>query len=140
MLKRKITKILEEWKKEENKQCLLIRGARQVGKTFIIEHFCKKNYESYIYINFDLSPTLKDIFNGDLDANTLIMKLKNHESDYIIPAPPAGIGGRGSLIVATAASVVRKLDATDVAFCRALLETLAGSRIPSSIILTYFSV
>jgi len=31
MLKRKITKILEEWKKEENKQCLLIRGARQVG-------------------------------------------------------------------------------------------------------------
>ena len=42
MLKRKITKILEEWKKEENKQCLLIRGARQVGKTFIIEQFCKK--------------------------------------------------------------------------------------------------
>ncbi|MBR3002910.1 MAG: ATP-binding protein [Clostridia bacterium] len=76
MLKRKITKILEEWKKEENKQCLLIRGARQVGKTFIIEQFCKENYESYIYINFDLSPTLKDIFNGDLDANTLIMKLE----------------------------------------------------------------
>ena len=76
MLKRKIIKILEEWKKEENKQCLLVRGARQVGKTFIIEQFCKENYESYIYINFDLSPTLKDIFNGDLDANTLIMKLE----------------------------------------------------------------
>ena len=76
MLKRKITKILEEWKREENKQCLLIRGARQVGKTFIIEQFCKKNYESYIYINFDLSPTLKNIFDGDLDANTLIMKLE----------------------------------------------------------------
>lgn len=65
-----------DWKKEENKQCLLIRGARQVGKTFIIEQFCKENYESYIYINFDLSPTLKDIFNGDLDADTLIMKLE----------------------------------------------------------------
>ena len=76
MLKRKITKILEEWKKEENKQCLLIRGARQVGKTFIIEQFCKQNYESYIYINFELSPSLKDIFNGDLDASTLIMKLE----------------------------------------------------------------
>lgn len=76
MLRRKITKTLTEWKKQENKQCLLVRGARQVGKTFIIEQFCKENYESYIYINFDLSPTLKDIFNGDLDANTLIMKLE----------------------------------------------------------------
>ena len=52
MLERKITKILEEWKKEENKPCLLIRGARQVGKTFIIDDFAKKNYENYIYINF----------------------------------------------------------------------------------------
>ena len=76
MLKRKITKELINWKNEENKQCLLVRGARQVGKTFIIEKFCKENYDSYIYINFDLSPTLKDIFDGDLDANTLIMKLE----------------------------------------------------------------
>ena len=76
MLKRKITKTLIDWKNEENKQCLLVRGARQVGKTFIINQFCKKNYESYIYINFELSPTLKDIFNGDLDADTLIMKLE----------------------------------------------------------------
>ncbi len=76
MLKRKITKILMDWKNEEDKQCLLVRGARQVGKTFIIEQFCKENYENYIYINFELSPTLKDIFNGDLDANTLIMKLE----------------------------------------------------------------
>lgn len=76
MLRRKITKTLIDWKNQENKQCLLVRGARQVGKTFIIEQFCKENYESYIYINFELSPTLKDIFNGDLDANTLIMKLE----------------------------------------------------------------
>lgn len=76
MLKRKITEILKEWKGEKNKQCLLIRGARQVGKTFIIDQFCKENYESYIYINFELSPTLRDIFNGDLDATTLIMKLE----------------------------------------------------------------
>lgn len=76
MLKRKITKTLMDWKNEENKQCLLIRGARQVGKTFIIEQFCKENYENYIYINFELSPTLKNIFNGDLDADTLIMKLE----------------------------------------------------------------
>ncbi len=51
MLERKITSVLEEWKKEEKKPCLLIRGARQVGKTFIIDDFAKKNYENYIYIN-----------------------------------------------------------------------------------------
>ena len=85
MLKRKIEKILIDWKKQENKQCLLIRGARQVGKTFTIEQFCKKNYESYIYINFELSPTLKDIFEGDLDISTIIMKLEvtlNQEKLY----------------------------------------------------------
>lgn len=75
-----------DWKNENNKQCLLIRGARQVGKTFIIEQFCKENYESYIYINFELSPTLKDIFNGDLDANSLIMKLEVTFPDIEIKA------------------------------------------------------
>ena len=44
MLERKITKTLMDWKREENKPCLLIKGARQVGKTFIVEHFAKENY------------------------------------------------------------------------------------------------
>lgn len=59
---------------------------------------------------------------------------------YIIPDAPAGMGGMGSLMFATAASVVRKLEATLVAFWRALLVTLAGSRIPPSIMLTYSSL
>lgn len=42
MLKRKITDKLLEWKNEENKPCLLVRGARQVGKTYIINEFAKK--------------------------------------------------------------------------------------------------
>lgn len=62
-------------------------------------------------------------------------------ADYIMPgAPPAGMGGMGSLILQTAASVVRKLEATLVAFCRALLVTLAGSRMPASIMSTYSSL
>ena len=76
MLERKITNILKEWKKEEKKPCLLIRGARQVGKTFIIDDFAKKNYENYIYINFELMPEYKSIFDGNLDIKTLIMKLE----------------------------------------------------------------
>ena len=76
MLERKITRVLEEWRKEEKKPCLLIRGARQVGKTFIIDDFAKKNYENYIYINFELTPEYKNIFEGNLDIKTLIMKLE----------------------------------------------------------------
>lgn len=76
MLERKITNILLEWKKEDKKPCLLIRGARQVGKTFIIDDFAKKNYENYIYINFELTPEYKNIFDGNLDIKTLIMKLE----------------------------------------------------------------
>lgn len=76
MLERKITQTLLEWKNEKKKPCLLIRGARQVGKTYIVEHFAKNNYESYIYINFELMPEYKKIFNGNLDIKTLIMKLE----------------------------------------------------------------
>ena len=76
MLERKITEKLKEWKNEINKPCLLVRGARQVGKTFIIDDFAKKNYKSYIYINFELSPNYKSIFDGNLDIKTLMMKLE----------------------------------------------------------------
>lgn len=76
MLERKITQKLLEWKNEEKKPCLLVRGARQVGKTYIIDDFAKNNYESYIYINFELMPNYKKIFDGNLDIKTLIMKLE----------------------------------------------------------------
>lgn len=76
MLERKIIKTLLEWKNEEKKPCLLIRGARQVGKTFIIDKFAKEFYQNYIYINFELSPEYKSIFDGNLDIRTLMMKLE----------------------------------------------------------------
>lgn len=75
MLERKITNKLIDWKKEENKPCLLIKGARQVGKTYIIDDFAKKNYKNYIYINFELMPEYKKIFDGNLDIKTLKMNL-----------------------------------------------------------------
>ena len=76
MLKRKITQELLNWKNEADKPCLLIKGARQVGKTFIVEQFAKANYENYIYINFELTPSLKTIFAGDLDFKTLRLNLE----------------------------------------------------------------
>lgn len=76
MLKRKIMDQLLAWKNREHKPCLLIRGARQVGKTFILDQFARENYENYIYINFELTPSLKSIFDGDLDFRTLRLNLE----------------------------------------------------------------
>lgn len=77
MLKRKITNELFRWKKSgKNKQCMLVKGARQVGKTYIIDDFAKNNYKNYIYINFELTPSYKTIFDGDLDIITLRKQLE----------------------------------------------------------------
>ena len=75
MLKRKIYQSLIEWKKQTEKMCLVVNGARQVGKTFIIDKFARENYENYVYINFDENPGYKVIFDGDLDVNNLIKQI-----------------------------------------------------------------
>jgi predicted AAA+ superfamily ATPase len=72
VLKRKIVGSLLEWRnRKDKKMCLIVKGARQVGKTFIIDKFARENYKSYIYINFEEKPSLKEIFAGDLDIDTL---------------------------------------------------------------------
>lgn len=50
-LKRDIYKNLVEWKKRDTGKVLELRGARQVGKTYILDRFAKENYKNYIYIN-----------------------------------------------------------------------------------------
>ena len=50
MLKRKIYQSLLEWKNQKHKMCLVVKGARQGGKTFIINKFAQENYENYIYM------------------------------------------------------------------------------------------
>lgn len=50
-------------------------GARQVGKTYIIDKFARENYKYYTYLNFDENPAYKTIFDGDLDVETLIKQI-----------------------------------------------------------------
>ena len=72
MLRRKIDKLLKEWKQKKNKKALLVRGARQVGKTTSIRNL-GESYDSFIEINFLRNKSFKEIFSGDLDVNTLIL-------------------------------------------------------------------
>lgn len=71
MLKRKIYDRLIEWKAHHRRECLLVKGARQVGKTFIIDHFGENNYSSYLNINFIFNPECRDIFAGNLEGDEI---------------------------------------------------------------------
>ncbi|MDD5602589.1 MAG: AAA family ATPase [Eubacteriales bacterium] len=75
MLKRKMLDRLIEWKKNKGKECLLVKGARQVGKTYIIEKFGHEYYKSYIYINLIEKPAIRDIFEGDLSAEEIYKRM-----------------------------------------------------------------
>jgi len=75
VLRRKIMDSLVQWKNEKEKECLLLTGARQVGKTFIIREFAKQNYKNVIELNFVTDPGLKKIFGGDLYMDTLIQEI-----------------------------------------------------------------
>lgn len=72
MLYRKAIEKFEEWKKKENKKALLVTGARQIGKTFLIREFAHKNYENFVEINFVTQESAKLIFKGDLNTDSII--------------------------------------------------------------------
>ena len=74
MLQRKIMQVLQDWKKDPEKKPLMIRGARQVGKTYIVRQFAEE-YDSFIELNFIEHPEYKVIFSGDLDPGTLITNI-----------------------------------------------------------------
>lgn len=75
MLKRKAYEKLKEWKAQENKKALCIIGARQIGKTTLIRQFGLENYENFVEVNFVTDPDAAKIFDGALDADTIITNL-----------------------------------------------------------------
>ena len=82
MLKRKFYDTLLQWKKTHGKECLLVKGARQVGKTFIIDKFGRDNYSSHLYVNFITDPECKRLFDGNLDANEIVKRLTMTFQDF----------------------------------------------------------
>ncbi len=75
MLKRKVYDKLLEWKKSTDKKCLIIKGARQVGKTYLIREFGKAEYKSFVEINFLSHPEYKSIFSGNLSGDEIYKKI-----------------------------------------------------------------
>ena len=79
MLKRKVYAELLSWKRkraeEHLRKCLLLKGARQVGKSFIINEFGANEYESFISIDFFKQPQLKQIFEGELSSEEIYKRI-----------------------------------------------------------------
>lgn len=74
-MKRIIFESLKSWKKDRNRKPLILQGARQVGKTYILEEFGKKFFAKSHYFNFEKSRALHSIFEGDIDPKAITQKL-----------------------------------------------------------------
>ncbi|MBX7149794.1 AAA family ATPase [bacterium] len=75
---------LEQWKNRPNRKPLIIRGARQVGKSYLVKLFAQKNFENYIEINFEKDPTVGDYFlNESIDK--ILALLQAHTNKKIVP-------------------------------------------------------
>lgn len=74
-MQRYAIKQLIDWKNKKNHKPLIIQGARQVGKTWLMQEFGKKYYEQVAYINFDVDVKSREIFDVDYDTERLIMDI-----------------------------------------------------------------
>jgi len=77
---------LYQWKDSKYRTPLIIRGARQVGKTWIMKEFGRQAYQNTVYINFDNNKRMEELFAADLRVERLIMGLELYSGQKINPA------------------------------------------------------
>lgn len=85
IMKRNLYNKLLEWKRSESRKPLILKGPRQVGKTYILKEFGKNEYPSTAYFNFEEDPTLKDFFTGRIQPDRIIEKLSIYYETKILP-------------------------------------------------------
>ncbi len=85
MLQRKIYKRIEAFYKDRPKKALMITGARQVGKSFIVEEFCKAHYESFIKLDFIENPEYISALAGAGNTEEILLRLSALFGDQMIP-------------------------------------------------------
>ena len=76
---------LYKWKNNKRRKPLIIEGARQVGKTWLMKEFGKQAYADTVYINFDSNSRMANLFSADLDTDRLIMGLELYAGRKINP-------------------------------------------------------
>lgn len=84
-MKRNALDALIQWKSDEERKPMVLKGARQVGKTWLMKEFGKTCYESYVYFNFDEEDELKSIFEANKNPKRIIELLSMVAGEKILP-------------------------------------------------------
>lgn len=84
-MKRFAINILETWKEDPERLPMIIRGARQVGKTWLMKEFGAVYFEKYAYINFDHNPRMQQLFSGDFNVDRILQGLAIESNVEIEP-------------------------------------------------------
>lgn len=82
---RKATQKLLNWKNNKHRKPLVIRGARQVGKTWLMKDFGRENYERVAYVNMDGNDKMKNLFSLDYDISRIVEGLELESGVRIVP-------------------------------------------------------
>ena len=78
-------KELHKWKTSRHRKPLIIEGARQVGKTWLMKEFGRQEYANIVYINFDSNTEMSELFSSDLSTDRLILGLELYAGKKITP-------------------------------------------------------
>ena len=76
---------LKAWKAKKNRKPLIIRGARQVGKSWLMKEFGTREYEDMIYVSFDNNERMANLFEGSMNVERLIAGLELYAGRKIVP-------------------------------------------------------
>lgn len=75
LLRRKIDRVLEEWKRTPGHKPLIVKGARQVGKTASIRQFARSHYDSVVEVNFVFQKAYRGIFDDGYEVDSIVKNL-----------------------------------------------------------------
>lgn len=83
-MRRKISKVLQDHLDSGDGRVLIVKGLRQIGKTYIIEEFLNRNFKNHITLNFYANPRFNDIFSGTIDSDSVYRALQSSFSDKFV--------------------------------------------------------
>ena len=76
---------LVEWKNKKNRKPLILKGARQVGKTWLMKRFGEEYFQNMVYVNFDKDTELQSLFDKDYDMKRILFELSVFSKERIAP-------------------------------------------------------
>ena len=85
-MKRKITEMLVAWKNSKERKPLIVSGARQVGKTYILKKFGEMNFEQVVYLNLEIEGAISNYIDQELSPQKIIRFIESTKRVEIVPA------------------------------------------------------